>query len=114
MEFGYPVKDFLNNEELVYFYSPENYKHGKENGPDSLKYKALNDSIKKKTDKWTSKSLVSEWIGEFSKLTEGKEGNDMTQKALKAREDEFVHIIEVIMINSTVCGKWYFTSKIHR
>jgi hypothetical protein len=92
LSFGYPVKDFLNNEELIYFYSPEDLKNTKESGPDSLKYRTLRDSVKYKTDKWTERNLVSEWIGEFSKLTAGKTGNDMTLESLKAREDEFVKI----------------------
>ncbi|MDO9339670.1 MAG: hypothetical protein Q7T72_03990 [Bacteroidales bacterium] len=94
LSFGYPVSDFLNKEELLYFYSPENVNDEKENGPDSLKFRALNDSVSHKTDTWTSKNLVSEWIGEFSKLTEGKSGNDMSMESLKAREDEFVKIVE--------------------
>ena len=94
LSFGYPVKNFLNNEELIYFYSPEDLKNTKESGPDSLKYKTLRDSVKNKTDKWTEKNLVSEWIGEFSKLTAGKTGNDMTRESLRAREDEFVKITE--------------------
>jgi len=94
LSFGYPVKDFLNNEELRYFYSPEKLKEEKENGPDSLKFKALSDSVKHKTDEWTEKNLVSEWIGEFSKLADGKADNNMTMQSLKARENEFVKIIE--------------------
>ena len=94
LSYGYPVKEFLNNEELTYFYSPENLKSEKENGPDSLKFKALSDSVKNKTDIWTAKNLVSEWIGEFSKLTAGKTENEMTYQSLKAREDEFVNIVE--------------------
>ena len=94
LSFGYPVKDFLNNEELIYFYSPEDLKNTKESGPDSLKYRTLRDSVKNKTDKWTERNLVSEWIGEFSKLTTGKTGNDITRESLKAREDEFVKIAE--------------------
>jgi hypothetical protein len=94
LSFGYPVKDFLNKEELLYFYSPENLKESDENGPDSLKFKALSDSVKYKTDKWTEKNLVSEWIGEFSKLTAGKTENDIVIRSLKTREDEFVKIIE--------------------
>ena len=92
--FGYPVKNFLNKDELLYFYSPEDLKNSKESGPDSLKFRALRDSVKNKTDIWTEKNLVSEWIGEFSKLTEGKAGNDMSSQSLKAREDEFVKITE--------------------
>ena len=94
LAFGYPVRDFLNDEELLYFYSPENVKHEKENGSDSLKFRALNDSVKHKTDTWTTKNLVSEWIGEFSKLTAGKAGSDMNKESLKAREDEFVKIVK--------------------
>ena len=44
----------------------------KENGPDSLKFRSLADSVKRKTDNWTMKNVVSEWIEEFSKLTDGK------------------------------------------
>jgi hypothetical protein len=94
LTFGYPVKDFLNSEELRYFYSPKKLKEEKENGPDSLKFKALSDSVKHKTDIWTEKNLVSEWIGEFLKLTAGKTSNDMTFQSLKSRENEFVRIIE--------------------
>ena len=86
LSFGYPVKDFLNREELQYFYSPENLKHNKEKSADSLKFRALSDSVKHKTEKWTEKNLVSEWIGEFSKLTEGKTGNDISRESLKERE----------------------------
>ena len=91
--FGYPVKDFLNSVELLYFYSPESLKHEKENGPDSLKYKALSDSVKNKTDKWTIKNIISEWTGEFSKLTEGKAGPDLSRDSLTAREAELEQII---------------------
>ena len=91
--FGFPVKDFLNNEELLYFYSPESLKQEKENGADSLKYKALSDSVKNKTDKWTLKNFISEWTGEFSKLTEGKVGQDISRESLKAREAELEQII---------------------
>ncbi|MCX6325821.1 MAG: hypothetical protein NT144_04105 [Bacteroidia bacterium] len=93
LSFGYPVGDFLNNEELLYFYSPENVKHDKENSVDSLKFRALSDSVSHKTDTWGMKSLVSMWIGEFTYLTEGKAENDMSMKSLKAREDEFVNIV---------------------
>lgn len=94
LSFGYPVKDFLNDEELLYFYSPENVKKEKENGADSLKFRALSNSVNKKVETWTSKNLVSMWIGEFTKLTNGKAGNDMTRESLKAHEDEFVKLIE--------------------
>jgi hypothetical protein len=94
MSFGYPVKDFLNQEELKYFYSPESVRLEKIAGPDSIKFKAFFDTIRKKTDKWTARNLASEWIGEFSRLTKARAGNEMTMESLKAREDDFVKIIE--------------------
>ena len=93
LEFGYPVRDFLNDEELLYFYSPQTFKHEKDIGSDSLKYKALRDSVDFKTENWTAKDLVSEWIGEFTKLTIGKAGSDMSIQSLKKREDEFIKIV---------------------
>jgi hypothetical protein len=95
MVYGYPISEFLNREELVYFYSPEKIRSEKQNGPDSLIYRAFEDTISYKSDLWMAKSMVSEWIGEFSKLTEGKTGNDMTPDALKSREDEFVKLMKV-------------------
>ena len=92
--FGYPVGDFLNKEELLYFYSPESLKQEKESGPDSLKYRALSDSVKLKTDKWTARNIVSEWIGEFSRLAGGKTDSSMSYKSLKSREGDFVVLIE--------------------
>lgn len=94
MSNGYPIKDFLNQEELNYFYSPESVNNEKINGKDSLKYKALVDTIKKKTDYWTGKSLISEWIYDFSGLVRGKAANDLTEASLKKNENEFVKLLE--------------------
>jgi hypothetical protein len=95
LSFGYPVKDFLNDEELLYFYSPEEFKYGKEAGPDSLKYRALGDSVNKKVENWTYKNLVSGWIGEFSKLIESNDNMRPALNALKSREDELVSLIRI-------------------
>jgi hypothetical protein len=89
---GYPVGDYLNKEELTYFYSPDDVINKLERGPDSLKYKALKDTVSTKTDKWTIKSAMAEWIGDFSGLAGDKATGDMSFNALKAREDELVKI----------------------
>jgi hypothetical protein len=93
MAHGYPIKEFLNKEELTYFYSPGSINREKQNGPDSLKYRAFEDTIKIKTDRWTGKSVVSEWISEFSGLTAGKGGDDISRESLKSREDDLCRII---------------------
>jgi hypothetical protein len=93
LTYGYPIRDFLNDEELRYFYTPDNVRYTLSIGPDSLKFKALSDSVNSKTDKWTYKNLVSEWIGEFSKLIGAKPGNDITFESLRARENDLVRMV---------------------
>lgn len=93
LAFGYPVKDFLNKEELLYFYSPRTLQEAKKTSPDSLKFKALNDTVNKRVELWTAKNIVSEWIGEFSKLTERKEGSQVVLKSLRSREIELMDLI---------------------
>jgi hypothetical protein len=106
LTYGYPIKDFLSVDELLYFYSPESLNNKNESGPDSLKYKMLRDSVKIKTDNWLIKNLVSEWIGIFSKLTEAKDGNDLIRESLKGREEEFVKIIEPTIYEDEFDSLW--------
>lgn len=94
LECDYPLKDFLNEEELSYFYSPESLNYLKQNGQDSLKYRALSDSVNLKTEAWVMKIFVAEWIDEFSKLVAEKAGNDITREWLKEHEHEFLKIVE--------------------
>jgi len=94
MSSGYPVSDFLSDDELKWFYSPASLTDEKKNGPDSLKFRAFNDTIDKKIESWYLKSIVSEWIGEFTGLTGSAAGNGITYEELKQREDEFVALIE--------------------
>ena len=94
LSYGYPVKDFLNNDELLYFYSPESLKNSNETGIDSLKFRALSDSVKHKTDTWSARNIVSGWIGIFSKLTTGKAHSDMLVKSLKSREVELAKLVD--------------------
>lgn len=92
---GYLVSDFLNEEELKWFYSPDDITHKKLTGPDSLKYKAFEETLNKKKDRWALKCLASEWINSFVKLTEGKAGNDLSLEYLKKHEDDLVRIADI-------------------
>jgi len=94
MKFGYPVREYLSQEELKWFYTPDNVNEEKKNGADSLKFRAFNDTVDKKLEKWYLKNIVSEWIGEFTILTGEKVTSEMTQESLKQREDEFVKIVK--------------------
>lgn len=91
---GYPVDQFLDEEELKWFYSPEYINNEKKNGADSLKYRAYEDSILVKTEKWENKSFASEWLNVFANLVEGKPENNLTRQSLKTRENDFVKLLE--------------------
>lgn len=94
MQHGYPVKNFLDQEELQWFYTPYNIKEERKNGPDSLKFRAFSDSIDNKIEKWYLRNLVSEWIAEFNRLLVEIPGNEMLLGSLEQREDEFAGIVE--------------------
>jgi len=104
MNYGYPVSDFLNPEELAYFYSPEIMQADKQNGADSLKYRVLEDTISYKTDRWMEKNLVSEWIGDFSELINGKAGSNLSLDSLKEREDKLLSTL--ILFDSKFDSLW--------
>ena len=91
--YGYPVSDFLNRDELNYFYSPANIRYENENGPDSLKYRAIKDSANIKLDIWNANNLVSEWMGEFEKLTRNENISDSVIRSLRLREKDFVSLM---------------------
>jgi hypothetical protein len=93
MNWGYPVRDYLGKDELLFFYSPESINDEKLKSTDSLKYKALKDTMDIQQERWELKNIASEWINEFSKLTEGKGRSDISKESLKAREDQFAGII---------------------
>jgi hypothetical protein len=91
---GYPIGDFMNKEELLWFYSPYNNNEVKLTGPDSLKYKSLSDSVDKKKDERLFKSVVSEWIGEFSEQLYKAPGDELCLDTLKKGEDRIVEIVK--------------------
>ncbi|MGB4291890.1 MAG: hypothetical protein WBJ37_03275 [Bacteroidales bacterium] len=69
---GYPVASFMPDEELRWFYLPDVEKTRLLTGPDSLKYKVLDDSVNSHQEIWMFRSLISEWINIFNKLTGGE------------------------------------------
>lgn len=94
MSYGYPVSDFLNSEELNFFYSPEIVVDAWKKSADSLKFKILEDTINYKTEQWLMNSVVSEWIGDFCRLAEFQAGADISNEILKSRESELVRIVQ--------------------
>jgi hypothetical protein len=93
-EFGYPLSDFLSSEELHFYYAPDSFQEEKLNGADSLIYKALKDTIEVKTEKWSMKNLIDEWVGDFTRLIAGNAKGSLSADSLRMREDEFVKMCE--------------------
>lgn len=98
--YGYPVSDFLDSEELNWFYAPDFMKKIRQESADSLRYKVLDDSVGKKTDRWFIKSFASEWINEFAGLLHGKGGKELSLESLKLRENDLIRISNVDKFDS--------------
>ncbi len=94
IQHGYPVSDFLSPDELKWFYSPDNLAGEKKSGPDSLFYRAIDDTVKKKVESWTIKSLVSEWIYDFARLTSASGKRALSPDSLNTHIDDYSRIIE--------------------
>jgi hypothetical protein len=91
--YGYPIENFLSKEEMDFFYLPGNISLQKLSGPDSTRYKILNDTIEKRAERYLWYCVSSEWIEEFSKLTNDRAGKELSRESLKARENEIVDLI---------------------
>ncbi len=85
---GYPINDYLSEEELEYFYLPDNICDEKKNGPDSTRYKEISEAIEKKSESWMSMSFVSEWIEEFIDIMGSRATGNLSRDSLKSREEK--------------------------
>ncbi len=88
------LSDFLDQDELRWFFSPASVTQQKKSGPDSLKYKAFGDTVDKKSERWIYKCLMTEFISEFTNLISGREGANRVADSLKSHEDYMLKIIE--------------------
>jgi hypothetical protein len=95
LETGISLKSFLNEEEYRYYSYPNNIKGSMENGADSLKYRSLSDTIKKKTNNWLIKNIVDSWLREFTKLTEGRPRQGFTLDSLIKNEGHIIKILNL-------------------
>lgn len=90
---GYPVSGFLSDEELQWYYTPWNDQEAKRNGIDSVKYRALSDSVNSRTNEWFFNSIVSEWVHEFSGLIYKKDAKVISEDTLKIWENNMLQIL---------------------
>lgn len=92
--YGYPIGQYLNKQELEYFFMPENLLNDRRNGPDSLLVKQMEDTVKYKSEKWVEMCLISEWKGEFLKLAGQKGFGDKNIEFLKDKDSLIYSMLE--------------------
>jgi len=88
-----PVSDFLTDEELSFFYLPDNVKADFKNGSDSLRYKALSDTVDTKSETWMWTGLVRQWIEIFYDLFGDHPELTIDKEEMSSKESAFVHQI---------------------
>ncbi len=97
LHFGYPLSDFLNEQELVFFYSPDNLRDDQLKGVDSIKYRSLERTVHKKTDQWMLHSIFPEFTRQFAMLLEGRDADSLADSLvdnLRKNENKFIQLVE--------------------
>jgi hypothetical protein len=87
---GYPLGRFMNNEQLEWYYSPGPVNEKRILGADSIKYRALQDSVNSREEFWIMSSLCSEFIAEFAQLLENSNSDTLVAVKLKENEDSLI------------------------
>ena len=86
---GYPSERFLTPEEIEFSKLPSEIREEMLAGPDSLKYKILNDSLDSHTEIWLIRSFVSEWIGDVNSLCAASGKDTLVAETLRSHATEF-------------------------
>jgi len=92
---GYPLSRFMEKSESEFFYSPESLKEKLLKGPDSLRYKAIEESVNSKTTEWIIRSFVAEWSELFSRMVKEKTSGAVVFDNLKSKEDSLYRYLDL-------------------
>ena len=88
-----PASDFLSEKELKFFYLPGNVKTELKNGTDSLKYKALSDTVDMKSEIWLWTGFVRQWIEIFYDRFGNHPDLTINKEEMLSKEPDFVNQI---------------------
>ncbi len=88
-----PASDFLSEEELAFFSLPDNVKADLKNGADSLRYKALSDSVDTKSETWMWTGVVRQYIEIFYDLFGDHPDLTINKEEMSSKESAFVRQI---------------------
>lgn len=113
-----PVSDFLTKDELEFFYLPDKISENLKNGPDSIMYKELADSIDVKSEPWIWTCEIRQWIEIFYDLFEANPELNISKEEMQSKESEFLKYLmnDEIAGNDedslfiSVVGKEFFTN----
>jgi hypothetical protein len=105
IEISCPISDFLNPDELKFFYLPENVQHSLENGDDSTQTKELNKSIEKKTEQWYVTCFVRQSLNNFMKLIAKNPNVDIDKTEILSKESEIIELVKLEMNQDSIITK---------
>lgn len=89
-----PMEEFFNEEEMKYIYLPESVQEELKNGPDSLVYKTLSDSIDDKAENWMWTCFYREWVETFFTIYGENPDLPMTREEMLSLESKVVEFIK--------------------
>lgn len=90
---GYPLTDYLTEEEITFRNLPKKKSDELVMGPDSLKYRNLIDSVQLHTEQWMMRSLISEFIEDAGALCESSGKDSLTAAILRTHENELYQLV---------------------
>ena len=92
---GYPAGKYLTPAEMQFMDLPSVIREEMLAGPDSLKYRELNDSLDTHTEMWLVRSLISEWIEDAGALCTASGKDTLITQVLRSHETEFDGLIKL-------------------
>jgi hypothetical protein len=84
--YGDPLEKYFTKEETDLIYMPESMMDELKNGPDSIRYRVISDTIDQKGQKWVFGSAAIEWIEEFTRLCNDRLPDSLSKDILKQKQ----------------------------
>lgn len=88
LPYGYPVSNFLSNEEVEYLMLPKSVADDLKEGADSIYYTALEDSVDAHLELWLMKGLVNGWVILAGKMLEEAGADEEFIREFLGNEDK--------------------------
>lgn len=88
-----PASGFLSKEELAFYYLPDKVKGDLKSGSDSLRYRALADTVETKSEVWMWTGMVRQYIEIFYDLFGDHPDLTIDREEMSEKESAFVHQI---------------------